>query len=188
VVKMAENPAGRFLNRTGTRLSAFPASPRAGSVTGLVRPQNAEIGRFPFSLADSYLIRQDTPLVWHVRRSSIFDRVLRRSSPRDALRGSSRNTAIVAARGRTTDPPRVPRCQRAADAVVAEAAICRLVLLCALVMFYLSWMLERKPNLADRLIVIGQPLPDEPDFLLYRMLTGLTEAITACIYAGRALP
>jgi len=55
-------------------------------------------------------------------------------------------------------------------------------------MFYLSWMLERKPNLADRLIVIGQPLPDEPDFLLYRMLTGLTEAITACIYAGRALP
>jgi len=67
-------------------------------------------------------------------------------------------------------------------------AICRLVLLCVLVMLYLSWMLERKPNLAERLIAFGQPLPDEPDFLLYRMLTGLTEAITACIYAGRALP
>jgi hypothetical protein len=64
----------------------------------------------------------------------------------------------------------------------------RLVLLCVLVMLYLSWMLERKPNLAERLIALGQPLPDEPDFLLYRMLTGLTEAITACIYAGRALP
>ena len=66
-------------------------------------------------------------------------------------------------------------------------AICRLVLLCVLVMLYLSWMLERKPNLAERLIAFGQPLPDEPDFLLYRMLTGLTEAITACIYAGRDL-
>ncbi len=30
--------------------------------------------------------------------------------------------------------------------------------------------------------------PDKPDFLLYRMLTGLTEAITARVYAGRALP
>jgi hypothetical protein len=67
-------------------------------------------------------------------------------------------------------------------------AICRLVLLCVLVMLYLAWMLERKGNLAERLIAFGQPLPDEPDFLLYRLLTGLTEAITACIYAGRILP
>jgi hypothetical protein len=67
-------------------------------------------------------------------------------------------------------------------------AICRLVLLCVLVMLYLTWMIERKGNLADRLIALGQPLPDEPDFLLYRLLTGLTEAITACVYAGRALP
>ena len=67
-------------------------------------------------------------------------------------------------------------------------AICRLVLLCVLVMLYLTWMLERKPTLADRLIALGQPLPDEPDFLLYRLLTGLTEAITACVYAGRTLP
>ena len=67
-------------------------------------------------------------------------------------------------------------------------AICRLVLLCVLVMLYLTWMLERKPGLADRLITAGQPLPDEPDFLLYRLLTGLTEAITAAVYAGRVLP
>jgi len=67
-------------------------------------------------------------------------------------------------------------------------AICRLVLVCGLVMLYLTWMLERKPNLADRLIAFGQPLPDEPDLLLYRLLTGLTEAITACVYAGRVLP
>jgi len=66
-------------------------------------------------------------------------------------------------------------------------AICRLVLLCVLVMLYLTWMLERKGNLAERLIALGQPLPDEPDFLLYRLLTGLTEAITACVYAGRVL-
>ena len=67
-------------------------------------------------------------------------------------------------------------------------AICRLVLLAVLVMLYLTWLLERKPNLAERLVAFGQPLPDKPDFLLYRMLTGLTEAITACFYAGRALP
>jgi hypothetical protein len=67
-------------------------------------------------------------------------------------------------------------------------AICRLVLLCVLVMLYLSWMLERQPGLADSLIAAGQPLPDEPDFLLYRLLTGLTEAITAAVYAGRVLP
>ncbi|NQU76273.1 MAG: transposase [Planctomycetes bacterium] len=67
-------------------------------------------------------------------------------------------------------------------------AICRLVLLCVLVMLYLTWVLERKGNLADRLIALGQPLPDEPDFLLYLLLTGLTEAITACVYAGRVLP
>jgi len=67
------------------------------------------------------------------------------------------------------------------------AAICRLVLLAVLVMFYLTWLLERHPNLAERLISFGQPLPDQPDFLLYRLLTGLTEAITACAYLRRAL-
>ena len=67
-------------------------------------------------------------------------------------------------------------------------AICRLVLLAVLVMIYLTWVLDQNPNLAERLIAFGQPLPDKPDFLLYRMLTGLTEAITACVYAGRVLP
>jgi len=67
------------------------------------------------------------------------------------------------------------------------AAICRLVLLAVLVMFYLTWLLERHPNLAERLITFGQPLPDQPDFLLYRLLTGLTEAIAACNYLRRAL-
>ena len=66
-------------------------------------------------------------------------------------------------------------------------AICRLVLLAVLVMIYLTWLLERHPNLAQRLIRFGQPLPDKPDFLLYRLLTGVTEAINVCIYAGRAL-
>ena len=67
-------------------------------------------------------------------------------------------------------------------------AICRLVLLGVLVMLYLTWLLERQPNLAERLIAFGQPLADQPDFLLYRLLTGLTEAISACVYLGRALP
>jgi hypothetical protein len=67
-------------------------------------------------------------------------------------------------------------------------AICRLVLLAVLVMLYLTWLIEREPNLAARLIAFGQPLPDQPDFLLYRLLTGLTEAITASVYVGRILP
>lgn len=67
-------------------------------------------------------------------------------------------------------------------------AICRLVLLAVLVMLYLTWLLERQPHLAERLIAFGQPLPDEPDFLLYRLLTGLAEAIAACVYVGRPLP
>jgi len=66
-------------------------------------------------------------------------------------------------------------------------ATSRLVLLAVLVMLYLAWLLERKPALAERLIAFGQPLPDKPDFLPYRLLTGLTEAITACFYLRRDL-
>ena len=66
-------------------------------------------------------------------------------------------------------------------------AICRLVLLCILVMLYLTWLVERKPALTERIIAFGQPLPDEPDFLLYRLLTGLTAAIIACFYLRRDL-
>lgn len=66
-------------------------------------------------------------------------------------------------------------------------AIRRLVMLAVIVMLYLTWLLERQPDLCRRLIEFGQPLDDEVDFLLYRLLTGVTEAITASIYAGRAL-
>jgi len=66
-------------------------------------------------------------------------------------------------------------------------AICRLVLLCVLVMLYLTWLVERKPALTERMIAFGQPLPDEPDFLLYRLLTGLTAVMMACFYLRRDL-
>jgi len=67
------------------------------------------------------------------------------------------------------------------------AAICRLVLLAVLVMIYLGWIVEEHPNLCDRLIRLGEPLPDDPEFLLYRLLTGVTEAINACFYLRRDL-
>jgi len=67
------------------------------------------------------------------------------------------------------------------------SAICRLVLLAVLVMMYLCWIVEDAPMLCDRLIRFGQPLPNEPDFLLYRLLTGLTAAINACFYLRRDL-
>jgi len=60
-------------------------------------------------------------------------------------------------------------------------------MLCVLVMLYLTWLIERQANLAEHLIAFGRPLPDKPDFLLYRMLAGLTEAITTCVYVERAL-
>ncbi len=67
------------------------------------------------------------------------------------------------------------------------AAICRLVLLAVLVMIYLGWIVQAHPNLCDRLIRFGEPLPDQPEFLLYRLLTGVTEAINRCFYLRRGL-
>lgn len=66
-------------------------------------------------------------------------------------------------------------------------AICRLVLLAMLVMIYLAWIVEAHPNIAERLIRLSQPLPDNPDFLLYRMLRGLTEAVNACFWLHKDL-
>ena len=59
-------------------------------------------------------------------------------------------------------------------------AIRRLVLLSVLVMIYLGWIVEGHPNISDRLVRLSQPLPDKPDFLAYRLLTRLTEAINTC--------
>ena len=61
-------------------------------------------------------------------------------------------------------------------------AICRLVLLAVLVMIYLCWLIEENPNICERLVYLSQPLPYNPDFVLYRLLTGLTEAINACFW------
>ena len=67
------------------------------------------------------------------------------------------------------------------------SAICRLVLLAVLVMIYLGWLLEAHPPISDRLISLSQPLPDNPDFLLYRLLDGLTEAIDTCFWLHKDL-
>ena len=64
-------------------------------------------------------------------------------------------------------------------------AIRRLVLLCVLVMIYLAWIVEADPATAERLIHLSQPLPAKPDFLSYRLFTGLTEAINACFWLNR---
>jgi len=66
-------------------------------------------------------------------------------------------------------------------------AICRLVLLAGLVMIYLGWLVEEHPNICDRLVCLSQPLPDKPDFLLYRLLGGLTEAINTCFWLHKDL-
>ena len=61
-------------------------------------------------------------------------------------------------------------------------AIRRLVLLAVVVMIYLGWLIEAHPNICDRLVYLSQPLPDKPDFLMYRLITGLTEAINTCFW------
>jgi hypothetical protein len=62
------------------------------------------------------------------------------------------------------------------------SAIRRLALLAVLVMIYLGWLVEADPHMCDRLISLSQPLPDNPDFLSYRLLGGLTEAIDTCFW------
>lgn len=66
-------------------------------------------------------------------------------------------------------------------------AIRRLVLLAVLVMIYLGWIVEAHPSIGDRLVHLSQPLPDKPDFLMYRLLTGLTEAINTCFWLHKDL-
>jgi len=67
------------------------------------------------------------------------------------------------------------------------SAIRRLVLLAVLVMIYLGWLLEAHPNICDRLVSLSQPLPDNPDFLSYRLFGGLTEAINTCFWLHKDL-
>ena len=67
------------------------------------------------------------------------------------------------------------------------SAICRIVLLAVLLMVYLCWVVEGHPYVSERLVCLSQPLPDKPDFLMYRLLTGLTEAINTCFWLHKDL-
>ena len=67
------------------------------------------------------------------------------------------------------------------------SAICRLVLLAVLVMIYLGWLVEQHPNICERLVDLSQSLPDNPDFVLYRLLGGLKEAIDTCFWLHKDL-
>lgn len=67
------------------------------------------------------------------------------------------------------------------------SAIRRLVLLAMLVMIYLGRLVEAHPNICERLVSLSQPLPDNPDFLSYRLLGGLTEVINTCFWLHKDL-
>ena len=66
-------------------------------------------------------------------------------------------------------------------------AICRLVLLAVLVMIYLCCLVEKHPSICERLVYLSQPLSDKPDFVLYWLLAGLTEAINTCFWLHKDL-
>ena len=42
-----------------------------------------------------------------------------------------------------------------------------------LVIVYLTWVTEEHHGIGERLIYLSQPLPDEPDFIEYRLLVRL---------------
>ena len=67
------------------------------------------------------------------------------------------------------------------------AVIRRLALLALLVMIYLGWLVEAHPTIGDRLVSLSQPLLDKPDFLSYRLLDSLTEAINTCFWLHKDL-
>ncbi len=67
------------------------------------------------------------------------------------------------------------------------SAIRRLVLLAVLVMIYFCWLVEAYSNICDRLVYLSQPLPDNPDFLAYRLFGGLKEAINTCFWLHKDL-
>jgi len=67
------------------------------------------------------------------------------------------------------------------------SAIRRLVLLAVLLMIYLCRLVEAHPHICDRLVCLSQPLPDNPDFLSYRLLCGLTETINTCFWLHKDL-
>ncbi len=66
-------------------------------------------------------------------------------------------------------------------------AICRLVLLAALVMIYLGWLVETDLRICERLVYLSQPLPDKPEFILYRLKAGLMEAVNTCFWLHKDL-
>jgi hypothetical protein len=67
------------------------------------------------------------------------------------------------------------------------SAICRLVLLCFVVMQYVVWVAQVYPQISERLVRLGQPLADQVMFLPYRVLGGLTEAINYCCWGHKEL-
>lgn len=56
----------------------MPSCPPTPPATGLARPKNTEIGRFPLFPARSYLIRRDAPPVSLLRRRCLLRRMLRK--------------------------------------------------------------------------------------------------------------
>jgi len=56
-----------------------------------------------------------------------------------------------------------------------------------MVMIYLGWLVKTHLNIRDRLIYLSQALPDNFDFLSYRLSGGLAEAINTCFWLHKDL-
>ena len=43
-----------------------------------------------------------------------------------------------------------------------------------------SWLVETAPSICDRLVYLSQPLPDKPEFILYRFESGADGSGKTC--------
>ena len=125
---------------------------------------------------DGIRIGNSTPVPAHSRRR--LDQAPKKVPPRRCRRAASRRAA-----DRLTNGRGVLVIDRGGDAIV---------LLGDRLDHEYRFMIRLRGDrdlmrFAERLIALGQPLPDQPDFLPYRLLTGLTEAITTCFYLWRNL-
>lgn len=104
--------------------------------------------------------------------------------PVENLKDAKRIFRFYIRRWECEETIRFPKCQVNLEKIrtFRWSAIHRLVLLSVLVMTYLGWLLGIHPNISGRLVSLSQPLPDNPDFLSYRLMGGLTEAINACFW------
>ena len=177
-----------FLKKTGNNLSLLDKKFLRDSLIGLIRcgkPIVCQMARQLPNQRTKFLSRLDR-LESHLVKDSVFDNKIKSVLPNIWLPFVQDDTPIILDLSEAT---RDLKSQLNLEKIrtFRWLAIRRLVLLAVPVMIYLSWLVEEHPNICDRLVYLTQPLPDNPDFVAYRLSAGLTEAINTCFWLHKNL-